>query len=371
MSDLAYTCVVCGTTLEGPVGRFFHLFGITRSARNPNVCNRCNAHMQEGRIIELSVIFADLTGFTEMTNRLGAERSFQVVDAFFKMANEVLIKNDAFIDKYVGDAVMAIFNAPIQHTRHARQATLAATGIQEGIKSLAKEMKLDLRARIGVASGYARVGRVGSSDRKDYTAIGDVVNLASRLEAFANPGEIMIDRYAFAQLAEDYPDLVPEELNVRGFPEPVRAYRLGETDQTVGKAALEQEVDPLTRRQAFSLGAVLFAIFGAPCASMTILSPLAVAFGLGAFLGMLGPLMGALDSASIRIPLQVFAIIVAAINLYVIWYGNSRRRKSGGDEATRLERRKATFVVGLSIFSLLIVVFETYVHVFVGGKPLF
>ena len=68
--------------------------------------------MQEGRVIELSVIFADLTGFTAMTNRFWPERSYDVVNAFFNMAGEILIKNDAFIDKYIGDAVMAIFNAP-------------------------------------------------------------------------------------------------------------------------------------------------------------------------------------------------------------------------------------------------------------------
>src|SRR5688572_17157204 len=186
---LAAMCVVCGTTLEGPLGWFFHLFGITRSVRNPNVCNRCDTHMQEGRIIEMSVLFADLASFTEMTHRLGAERSFQAVDSFFKMANGVLVRHDAFIDKYIGDAVMAIFNAPIKNAEHARAAAAAAVDIQEGLKSLRQEQNLDLQARIGVASGYARVGRVGSEDRKDYTAIGDVVNLASRLEDQASPGE--------------------------------------------------------------------------------------------------------------------------------------------------------------------------------------
>lgn len=72
----AYLCVVCGTTLGGPLGWLFHQFGIRRCSRNPNVCNRCDAHLQEGRIIELSVLFADLTGFTEMTNRLGADKTY-------------------------------------------------------------------------------------------------------------------------------------------------------------------------------------------------------------------------------------------------------------------------------------------------------
>lgn len=367
---LADACVVCATTLEGPVGWVFHLFGIHRSTRNPNVCNRCDAHMQEGRIIEMSVIFADLTGFTELTNRLGAQRSYEVVDAFFKMANEVLVRNDAFIDKYIGDAVMAIFNAPIQNEAHAREATAAAVGIQHGLKSVATDLNLDLQARVGVSCGYARVGRLGSADRKDYTAIGDVVNLASRLEAFAQPGEIMLDERVFARVSADYPDLAPEELNVRGFPEPVKAYRLGQAGQARA-AAVIQPPDPLTRRQTVSLGAVLFAILGAPCAATVILSPLAVVLGLGAAFGALGPLLGMLDSAPIRIPLQLFAILGAVINLYVIWYGRRQREKTGGFEPTRSERRKVALVAWLSVLSLLAVAFENYAHIFIEKNPFF
>jgi class 3 adenylate cyclase len=235
--------------------------------------------MQEGRVIELSVIFADLTSFTEMTNRLGPERSYDVVNAFFNMAGEILIKNDAFIDKYIGDAVMAIFNAPIQNAKHARGATTAALGILEGLKSVSKTLGLDLQARVGVATGYARVGRLGSTDRKDYTAIGDVVNLASRLEALAKPGEVLVDGKAFVQVAEDYPDLIPEELNVRGFAEPVEVYRIGKFDRENAAISVQQP-DQLTMRQRVSFGTVLFSIFGAPCAVVTTLSPLAIIVGL-------------------------------------------------------------------------------------------
>ena len=96
---IASDCLVCGTSLVGALGLLFQVFGIKRSAHNPNVCNRCEAHMEEGRVIELTVLFADLTGFTAMTNRLGPDRSYEVINAFFQMANKVLIKNDAFIDK--------------------------------------------------------------------------------------------------------------------------------------------------------------------------------------------------------------------------------------------------------------------------------
>ena len=367
---IAYGCLVCGTALEGPMGLLFHLFGITRSTRNPNICNRCDAHMQEGRVIELSVIFADLTGFTEMTNRLGAERSYEVVEAFFKMANEVLIKNDAFIDKYIGDAVMAIFNAPIPNARHARGATTAALGIQEGMKSLSETLGLDLQARVGVATGYARVGRLGSADRKDYTAIGDVVNLASRLEAFAKPGEVIVDGKAFTQVAEDYPDLTPEKLNVRGFSEPVEVYRIGKSDYE-NAAILAQPSDPLVARQRVGLGTVLFTIFGAPCAVATSLSPLAVALSFGSLMGALAPVLHFLDAAQNRIPLQVLAVLGAMINLYVIRRGKSQQQASTPNDLTVLEKRKVNLVIALSILSLLAVVYETYVHIFVLGMSYF
>ncbi len=365
----AYMCVVCGTTLGGPLGWLFHLFGIKRCSRNPNVCTRCDAHLQDGRIIELSVLFADLTGFTEMTNPLGPDRTYKVLDSYFKMANEILVRNEAFIDKYIGDAVMAFFNAPIQNSDHARKAASAAIGIQNGLKTLSQDLNLDLRARVGVASGYARVGMIGSTDRKDYTAIGDAVNLAARLETFANPGEIMIDEHAFAKLSMDYPELQSETLSVRGFVEPIQAYRIGKTGQTVN--ILPPQVDSFTQRRNVSLGTALFAIFGAPCAAITILSPLAVILGTGSLISSIAPTLVFLDSAPIRIPLQLFAVIGASINLYVIWYGNTRREKSGGGELTLLEKRKVTAIRWFSIIALLAVAFETYAHIYIEGNAFF
>lgn len=367
VKKISHECLVCGTALGGPLGMLFHLFGIRRSAHNPNVCNRCNAHMQEGRVIELTVLFADLSGFTEMTNRLGPERSYEVVNAFFRMASDVLIRNDAFIDKYIGDAVMAIFNAPIRNARHARGATAAALDIQEGLKHVSSALGLDLRARIGVATGYARVGRLGSADRKDYTAIGDVVNLASRLEALAKPGEVIVDGRAFSQVAADYPGLVPEELSVRGFAEPVEVYRIGKSGHEEAMPGTHPE-PPATRRKA-GLGMVLFTIFGAPCAVATTLSPLAILLGLGSFMSALGPALDTLDAAQIRIPLQIFAVLGAVINLYVIRHGRSHRLLSGANELTTLEKRKINIVIGLSVFSLLAVAYEIHVHIFVMGMP--
>ena len=122
----------------------------------------------------------------------------------------------------------------------------------EGLKSVSKTLGIDLQARVGVATGYARVGRLGSVDRKDYTAIGDVVNLASRLEALAKPGEVLVDGKAFDQVAVDYPSLIPEELNVRGFSEPVEVYRIGKSDHE-NASIKAQQPDQITKRQRVTM----------------------------------------------------------------------------------------------------------------------
>lgn len=97
--------------MEGPLSCLFRIAGIRRSSRNPNLCSRCNTHVEEGRIVELSLLFADLSSFTELTHELDLERTHEVVDAFLKMTTNVLVEHGAFIDKYVGDAVMAFFNS--------------------------------------------------------------------------------------------------------------------------------------------------------------------------------------------------------------------------------------------------------------------
>lgn len=353
-------CVVCGTALDGPLGSLFHLFGISRSSHNPNVCSRCDAHLQDGSVVELTVIFADLAGFTAMTNRLGAERSYEIVSAFFAMAGKVLIENDAFIDKYIGDAVMAIFNAPIMSATHARSATTAALGIVDGVNAVSAAQGLDLQARVGVASGYARVGRVGSSDRKDYTAIGDVVNLASRLEALARPGEVILNGAAFTQVQGDYPELIAEMLPVRGFPEPVASYRIRKSDRDQAPSlAIATDVHEVRRH--VGLGTILFTIFGAPCAVATALSPLAIVLGFASVISALGPALLALDSALIRIPLQIFAVLGAGTNAYVVTRGQTLGMAIPA-ELTRGERRKRQAVIGMLVFTLLAVAFELWAH---------
>jgi len=225
-SHLAAQCGICGTILTGAVSVIYRGFGIKRSPRNPNICTRCSTHVEEGRLVELTVLFADLSSFTELTHDLGAEKTHEVVDAFLRMASDVLVRYGAFIDKYVGDAVMALFNVPIRYDDHARRAIVAAIDLGSGLKTLGARLDLPLQVSVGIATGYARVGRLGSDDSKDYTAIGDVVNLAARLQSKAGASEILIAKETYLKHSEQFPDAQSEQIVLKGFREPVTAYRL-------------------------------------------------------------------------------------------------------------------------------------------------
>ncbi len=368
----ASSCLVCGTMLAGPVGRLMRVFGIRRSSQNPNLCTRCSTHLENGRIVELTVLFADLVGFTAMTNEVGPERSYEIINGFFQKAREILVKHDAFIDKYIGDAVMAIFNVPIQSVDHARKALAAAVELQNSLPVLRERMGRDLRVRVGIATGFARVGQVGSLDRRDYTAIGDVVNLASRLEAAAQPGEIAIADNTYARVAEQFPDLPAEFMELKGFREPVGVRRI-QAGMTLSSQV--QQLDPLrniSRHRAVSLGSILFAIFGAPCAATAILGPLSVFLGAGSLLGAATPWLAALDQPATRLPLQSLALLGSMGNLYVIWHGYHKRQRTPDHvlSLTRYERYKVLLVGAISLLTLMVICLELYAHIFLMGRAL-
>jgi len=360
-SRLSAQCRVCGTLLSGAMSVVFRTVGIKRSSRNPNICTRCSTHIDEGRLAEITVFFADLSSFTELTHDLGAERTHEVIDAFLRMATDVLVKHGAFIDKYIGDAVMALFNVPIRYEDHAR-AILAATELGSTLQNLGARFGLSLQVSVGIATGYARVGRLGSEDSKDYTAIGDVVNLAARLQGKAGAGEILISEESYAAHSAEFPEATSEQLLLKGFREPVTAYRLhGKEDTRPANDVLAIPV-----RERTSLGAIVFGILGAPCAISTLIGPLAVAFGASGLFGLTAALVF-LDQSVIRVPILILTTLAAIANLYTLWYARKLRMeaKVGFHLAmmTTLEKRRTLFVLATSLATFGIVAFEIVAHI--------
>ncbi|MDQ8154282.1 MAG: adenylate/guanylate cyclase domain-containing protein, partial [Gemmatimonadota bacterium] len=270
-AHVAHECQVCGTVLSGPGGAILRLVGIGRSGRNPNVCTRCNAHLESGHILEVTVLFADLSGFTAMTHELGLERTHEIVDAFLKLTKQEVVREDGNVDKFIGDAVMAVFNAPILRPDHALAAFRAATAIQQAMPQLSASQGRRLQATIGIAKGYARLGTPGGIDGRDHTFLGDVVNLAARLQSQARPDDVVVDASVYSDLTGHAEEVPEERLVLKGFPEPVACRRFGPSVMSVA---------PLRHRRLragrLGFGAVAFALLGAPCAATVALTPVAV-----------------------------------------------------------------------------------------------
>ena len=105
-SRFSEDCLICGTFLTGFGGFLLGLTGLKSSSVNPNVCNRCNMHIEDGKIVEVSILFVDLCSFTSITHELGPEKTHSIVHSFLNATTEAVIKHDGVVDKYIGDAVL-------------------------------------------------------------------------------------------------------------------------------------------------------------------------------------------------------------------------------------------------------------------------
>lgn len=139
-----------------------------------------------GRTMDITVMFADLEGFTPLSEQLDPQELVALINRYLTEMSQIVLDEGGTIDKYEGDLIMAFFGAPIPSDGHASQACKAALGMQSRMEQLRKRWKAEglpeLRVRIGLHSGPAVVGNMGSAMRFNYTAMGDTVNLASRLE---------------------------------------------------------------------------------------------------------------------------------------------------------------------------------------------
>jgi class 3 adenylate cyclase len=179
-----------------------------------------------GAIVEVTVLFADLGDFTTFSERREPQEVVDMLNAYYGAAAPAVLAEDGTIDKFVGDAMMALFNAPARQPDHALRACRAALAMQDALRPLRAEHPDWPQFRIGVNTGPALVGNIGSAEVRNFTAIGDAVNVASRLEAMAQPGQVVISEETYRQVA-DIAEVEPlGDLEVKGRAEPVRAYVL-------------------------------------------------------------------------------------------------------------------------------------------------
>ncbi len=161
----------------------------------------------EGERKLVTVLFADVADFTALSERLDPEAIRRIMDDCFKLFIGEIHRYDGYVDKFTGDGAMALFGAPLSHEDHAQRACYAALALQRALEKygerIREEFGIDFRMRVGLNSGVVVVGSVGNDLKMDYTAIGDTVNLASRIENVAKAGTVLVSENTH-RLARDY-----------------------------------------------------------------------------------------------------------------------------------------------------------------------
>ena len=189
--------------------------------RNPNLIR------PGGRQMEISVLFADIRGFTTLSEKLSPPEVVEILNQYLDSMEEQVFEHGGTLDKYTGDGMMVLFGAPLRQPDHARRAVMAALAMQRaaaGVSRQRGEAQWKVVYGVGIATGPAVVGHIGSRRRLDYTAIGDTVNLAARFEGMAPPGAILISQATFEAVKDI---VVVEKLDpvaVKGKAKPVIVY---------------------------------------------------------------------------------------------------------------------------------------------------
>jgi len=180
---------------------------------------------------KLTIFFSDIKGFSELAEEMEGEPLTNLLNNYLTEMSQIALKHGGTIDKFIGDAVMVFFGDP--STMGVKEDCLAAVSMAIDMKKHMKELqqrwanqgiRKPLEIRMGINTGYCAVGNFGTEDRLDYTLLGTEVNLASRLESAAQPGEILISHETYSLIKEQVLCEDRGEIQVKGFQHPVKAY---------------------------------------------------------------------------------------------------------------------------------------------------
>jgi adenylate cyclase len=190
---------------------------------------------------EVTVLFADIRRFTRLSEGMKARDVVALLNRVFQLASDCILARGGTIDKFIGDSVMAYFGAPVAHPDHAQRAVAAAIDLMRVVAEDARETGRDVSPLpdigIGVHTGAVVVGNIGSDRRTDFTAIGDAVNVAHRLEKLAGAGEILVSEAVQRRVRGAYRLRFEGERQLSGRVEPVHVYSVEIDDVSPPAAA--------------------------------------------------------------------------------------------------------------------------------------
>ena len=221
--------------LRGVLSVPFRMVGIRPSKMNPNTCTVCELMfttvMRARKVtVDATVLFADLRGYTSLSQSMAPDAMSALLDTFYDECASAIWEHDGLLNKTIGDAVMAIFNFPIHQDDHARQAVRAARKLQERCRAkrdfLVETFGLkgdELGVGIGISSGELSFGEFGRSHR-DLTAIGTVVNTASRAQSAAEPGQILVTPTVYERARAEMAGSRAQDYQLKGFDASIELY---------------------------------------------------------------------------------------------------------------------------------------------------
>jgi adenylate cyclase len=216
-------CKVCNNPFGGVGGRVVALAGFVPSRKNPTICSRCCDGLPPGGAeVDVAVLFADVRGSTTLGQQGSAAQFAGVLNRFYVAATEALVRHDAVIDKLIGDEVMAFFVRGISGPEYRRRSVDAGRDLLRAV-GYGTQAGPWLELGVAVNAGVAYVGNVGSAV-VDFTALGDTVNAAARMQEHAAAGEVLV-----AEGVDDHGvgDAPIRTLRLRGREEPMQARVLG------------------------------------------------------------------------------------------------------------------------------------------------
>src|SRR5439155_25465123 len=229
LPDGARFCDACGASVAGPVAA---------KPASPSPGSYTPRHLVEkiltsrgaveGERKQVTVLFADVAGFTSLSARVDPEELHGIMDGCFQRVLEAVHRYEGTVNQFTGDGVMALFGAPIAHEDHAVRAVAAALAIQKALGGYAADLRrergLEFGLRIGLNTGPVVVGKIGDDLRMDYTAQGETVNLAARLQQAGQAGGVLVSEATHRLVNRDFVTEDRGELTVKGFDRPVRAF---------------------------------------------------------------------------------------------------------------------------------------------------
>lgn len=216
-------CKVCSAPFQG-FGRLLRPFGWSPSSKNPNICGFCSNRLPAGGAeVPVAVFVVDVRDYSGLSARTPPLELAATMSAFFDLVTRVLLDHDALIDKYMGDGLQALFLEGVAGKGFGEKALAAALAARRALAQSNPPLR-DLPVGIAVHSGVGFVGNVGAVGMVDLTAMGDVVNVANRLQGQAGGGEIILGG---AYLESPPPEgFERASFELKGQPEPVPAYIL-------------------------------------------------------------------------------------------------------------------------------------------------